>query len=713
MKLRDINLRKINRAELINGLLEKEIESPSNKELKAVQKTIADSIDKGVYIVARNALIVGIFFDFKNTFDNLHRRGLFRYSKYVLRKCIVRDLALETIEVFKALNINDETENQYLESIINFSSVYESYNEIQKIIQDEIRNFERKYEGKSLIKTLLSYTDFLFLSNHYPSSISDLTKISSRTKEDLCSAVSYIIFFYSEWIKQNKIDTVFVAEEFIKSGEINRMLIAACFVSDFKEFEIVIDHFQYNCSLSGEKLKIEPPSVNFEKSIRLGYIRTELQSYSDRIDADEAISMEQIVEEINKIEEFKFFQLTDTHDYPRYTVEIPEPVYDIIIDKFIKPDSLFKEEVIYLAQVFKEQLLTPKKLKEIKVRDELSLFEFIKIRRVFVIFYLFFAKEIYKEEKVESELLFRSLIPAYPEDTLYEFIEKLTSIENIDSFLDIVCWEPGIDILFDLQYHSILFFNNHFLIPLAIFVNSNSIRNLFASEYKQDNKGLFSDGTIDPLVDVLAKSFSKADIISFKQTPIPKSDIDLFAVYDDTIFIFECKHSLHPVSTFDLRTSYDYIRKAEKQLDYVNEVYHSGTLIEILEKKHGIDLSSIKNIQSCIVLSNRIFNGNCFKFPVRNFNEIDNILNRGTMRTNEGEFWLWNENHLSLNDLLEYFSLDSKLVDLTFNSLSKRTMTYPLTNPEIEFDAYYMDSSVAIPKLNEFTSRLRKVKHEK
>lgn len=711
MKLKDINLRKIDKAKLIDCLLTKEIESPTRKELKEIQKLMADSIDKGIYMIARNALTIGIFFDFKTTFENIHRKGLFRFSKYVLRKCIVKDLAVETLEIFKSLGIENETERNYLESIINFSIIHESYNELQKYIKEEINKFERNYKGKSLIKTLLSYTDFLFLSNHYPSSITDLTEISSRTKEDLCSAASYIIFTYSEVVRIEKIDTVYVAEDFIKSGEIGGMLIAACFISDFKEFEIMIDHFQYNCSLSGENLKIEPPFENFEKSIRLGYIRTKLQSYNDRLDAEEAVSMEQIVEEISKIEEFKFFQLTENHNYPRYRVELPEPVYDIIIDKFIKPDSLFKEEVIYLAQVFKEQLLTPEDLKEIKVRDDLILFEFIKIRRVFVIFYHFFAKEIYKKEKVGTELLFRSLIPAYPENTFYEFIEKLTSVENIDAFLDIVCWEPGSDILFDLQYHSILFFNDHFLIPLTVFVNSNSIRNLFASEHKQDNKGLLSDGTVDPLVDALNKSLFKAKINSYKQTPIPKSDIDLFAVYDDTIFIFECKHSLHPVSSFDLRTTYDYILKAEKQLDYVNSEYDNGTLLSFLEKKHGIDLSGIKNIQSCIVLSNRLFNGNCFKYPVRNFNEIDNILNRGTMRTNEGEFWLWSENYLTLADLLEYFSLESKLVDLTFNSLSKRTMIYPLANPKIEFDAYYMDSSVAIPKLNEFTSKLRKVEN--
>ena len=320
-----------------------------------------------------------------------------------------------------------------------------------------------------------------------------------------------------------------------------------------------------------------------------------------------------------------------------------------------------------------------------------------------------FTKEIYKKEKIDTGLLFRSLIPVYPETTFYTFIEKLTSIQNIESFLDIACWEPGMKILFDLQYHPILFLNNHFIIPLSVLINSNSIRNLYASEYKQNNKNLFSDGTFDVLVEKLHASFANAKIQSFKQTSVPKTDIDLFAIYDNTLFLFECKQSLLPVSVFDLRTIYDYIQKAEMQLDFLNFEWSNGNLKEELENKCNIDLKTITQVVCCIVLNNRLFNGNVFRYPIRNINEIENILERGTMRTNEGVFRLWKSNELSLSDLLEYFSLNSSLVKLLFDSVSVRTITYKLTNPNIEFDSYYMDSEVAIPLVNEFTSRLERL----
>ena len=75
--------------------------------------------------------------------------------------------------------------------------------------------------------------------------------------------------------------------------------------------------------------------------------------------------------------------------------------------------------------------------------------EVIKIKRSIDFLYLIFYKELYNLEKVEEYLIYRSLIPVFREDDFYNLIEKLTSIENIDSYLDIMCWESELDIFFD------------------------------------------------------------------------------------------------------------------------------------------------------------------------------------------------------------------------------------------------------------------------
>lgn len=705
MKISEVNFKKGDKSKIISDLVGGYFDVPLKKELKELTKTLENAITTGNFLVARNSIIVSIYFQYDETFSLIRKKGLFRYSKYINRRCSVKNLASEIITICKSLNLLANEEEQYLNSIINYSSIIDSYNSFDKFILAEIKSFERDFPGKSLIKTLLSSIDFLFLSNYFPHSRDDLSNVSGRTKEELSSAVSFLLYFYTERIKSQGFDTSSVSEEYVETGRIQRLIIPVCYHLDFREFEIMIDHFGYKCLTSEGKLLIKPSFDSFEKAIRLGYIRTELQRVNDRMsDNYESASIEELVNEISK--DTQFFRLVDTNNYQRYRVEIPEPIFDFLIEKFIKPDKLFKEEMGYLSSIFKEQLLRLEDLERINIKDDLTLAEFMKIRRVFITLYLLFAKEIYKIDKVDTGLVLRSLIPVFPEKTFYELIGKLLPDSKIDSFLDVTCWEPGIETILDLQYRPILFFDNQFLVPLSVFANSNTIRNLYASEYKQNNTGILRDGKIDPLANSLMDSLSEASLNCYSQTPIGITDIDVFAVYENVLFVFECKHSLHPVSTFDLRTTNDYIKKAEKQLDLIVLDFQNGTLLKKLERKHNIRLNQIEKIQGAIVLSNRLLNGNIFKYPVRNIREIDNMLNRGTMKTENGTFWLWKDKRLSLEFLLDYFSSNNKLINLFFDSLTKRTKTYEFARPVIEFDTYSLEMRIALPKLKEYTDTL-------
>ncbi len=708
MSFEKINYKKIDKNVLKADLQNPATNRPTKKVFKDLLKSAELSILNGDYLVSRNILLVTLFYEPEETFDFIRRKGLFRYSKYVGKKGIVKSLALELIDIGKDFGNFSQQAFAYLESIINFASIYDSYTEIEQIIMREFRYFEKTNKDKSIIKTLLSATDYLFISGYYPKTVNDLSALSNRTKEEISSAVSFLIHLYTDRIKNKNIDVSRVNEEYIRKGEIGKLIIPACYYLDFREFEILIDSFQYSCNKAGDKLYIKPPFDDFEKSIRAGYIKTEIQIANDRFNADDTASLEQLIDELNKQDVFKFFTKTETYDYPRYRLEVPEPVYDYIIKHFMKPDALFREEIIYLSSVFKEQLLNPKDLEKIKIIEDLSLFDFIKIRRIFLLFYMMFAKEIYKIEKVDTDLLLRSLIPMQPEEQFFQLMEKLFPTDKIESFLDIVCWEPGLDFVFDLQYHPILYLREHFIIPLSIFANSNTIRNLYASQYKQANNSLLNTG--ENLVLALINTFKKINIPAFPETNIDITDIDVCAFYEDTLFVFECKQALHPVSPFDLRTTYDYIKKAETQLDKINQSFNNGQLLNKLEDKLKVKTNGIKRIVSCIVLSNRLFNGNIFKYPVRNIHEIQNLLIKGEMRTNDGVFSVWKEGKLTLDFMLDYFSVSNDLTMLLTNSLSKRTFTYEYAYPKLMFDKYYLDFEVAMPKMKEYTDKLRKIR---
>lgn len=419
--------------------------------------------------------------------------------------------------------------------------------------------------------------------------------------------------------------------------------------------------------------------------------------------------MEQLVKDIYLSEEYEIFHYTESENYPRFRISFPEPVLDFLIENFFTKNNFFKEELLYLNHINKEQLIEFSDLENIIIKENLSLLEFIKLRRFFSFFYLLFSKKIYEIENVDIDTIFRSLVPTFKEEILYKYLGRILSAEKVDSFIDLIYWEPNLDILFDLQYHPIIYLNNNFIISHSVLYYSNFIRNLYASEYKKQNKQLLKDGVTDPLVLKLSNSLNNSNICNFINTKLPNAEIDLFAYMSDTLYIFECKHTLQPVNPFDLRTTYDYIKKAEKQLDKIKEFSNKNELIPHLEKKYSINLSQINHIVYAIVLSNRIFNGDVFNYPVRFINEVANMLETGLMKTEYGNYSLWKSTELSNEDLLEYFSPNNKLVDLYFDSLIDEIIIYELMQPVLEVETVYLDLDYAKKKLETYTSSLRKI----
>jgi hypothetical protein len=715
LKYEEINPKKQNSVSLIKSIIDGNFIKPTSKEKKEIQKKIDLYIKSNKFIESVNFLLLGFYFDYTTTLKNIKKRGLFRYSNYIGNKCIVKGLTDELLCLNKSFNFISNEDLNYIESVNNLSNLQLSYKQLQLIILKKIKLFNQKYKGKSLVKTLLAFSDYIFLSDFRPESKVDPLDINHRSKEEIAAAVSYLIYTITENNRQNIKDLIHVADKYINSGEISEILIISCNIIDFKEIEILIEHFDYKCELKDNKLELIPPSIDFEKSINLGYIKYELQKINDTMKSlddfsnTEIMSLENIVEELQKDKNLILFKKTQTYGIERYRLEIPVPILDFLNENFFIKKELFKEEVIQLSRIFKEQLLTPDSLETIFIKDKLSLMEFIKINRVFSLLYLLFSKQLFKIEKgLSSEILLRSIIPVLNEDAIKQTLYKVTTSENIETYLDTLYWEPGLDSIFDLQYHPFLFIEDSFMIPLSIMAQSNSLRNLYASEYKKNNKELITDGKYDPVVDKLHNSFTKAKINSYCQTIIPKSDLDLFAVCDNSLLVFECKQSLQPINIYDLRTTYDYIKKAEKQLDHIINLYNDGILIKTLEKKHSINLSHINNLIPIIIISNKMFNGNAFKYPIRSINETTNFIKSGTMTTEKGTFSLWENEEISYNDLNEYFSKKSKIEKLYYDSVSSTKIEYKLTNPEISVNKYYLNSEIVIPELNKFTSTLRK-----
>lgn len=715
MNYKGINLRKTAPKVLLSEFSKGSLGTITSRDIKDLMALIEQSVDAGIYCAALNAILLGIKIDYNKTFSTIRKRGLFRYSKYNQKKCIISALSNELLVLDKKLNFLDDKEIKYLQSIVNLVGLSSSFSAIHRLIIEEIKRFSRNHRKQSLIKTLLAFSDFLFLTNYVPEVPSDKQSVKSRTKEEIAEAVSYLIFFISSRQEIKAQDTVFVAGEYITSGEIGRIILPVCSMIELKEIEILIESFDYTCLSNEEKLKITPPSEDFDKSIRLGYIRSELQigSYVDEaqhIDIiDNAASMESLIDTIHDGigEDIRFYYKED-FGYGRYVLEFPEHIIDILVERIFTPNALFKEDLMYLSIIFKQQLLTIDDLENTIIRDDLTIKEFMNIRRLFSFLLSLYRKKLYiNKDTISTELLVRSMIPVYKEEQFYDLFGRITSQEKLDTFLDIMCWEQGAENLFDLQYNPLLYIDGLFLVPLNIFSTSNAIRNLYASEHKK--QGLLINGDLEPLSENLYNSFSRVGTPCLKNVEFSNGDVDVLAVVDNTLYIFECKHTLHPINVYDMRTTFDYIQKAESQLDKIKNEYESGSLKMIIETKLGSSLGHIDNVSYSIILSNKLFSGNTRKYPIRHINELTNIIEEGRFKTNDGIFSIWQGDDMASQDLDNFLGTNNAALNILYESLSVVTLSYPLTVPSIEIDWYYLESEVLLPKVKIYTDSLRHI----
>jgi hypothetical protein len=127
------------------------------------------------------------------------------------------------------------------------------------------------------------------------------------------------------------------------------------------------------------------------------------------------------------------------------------------------------------------------------------------------------------------------------------------------------------------------------------------------------------------------------------------------------VFIAECKDAIHPVDSFEMRTTFYHIRKAASQLSFIMEALSDQQFLEKLCNRLNLNSADIKHIQPVIVLSNnKLWGYNFNGFPVRNVREIKGFMHSGNWNyssiSEDGvmKFKLWSGDEFKVEDLINY-----------------------------------------------------------
>ena len=632
----------------------------------------------------------------------LKSSGVLRYSAYMNKKCIIAPILSELLNYENAHAFLRDEDKEYLRSLFLLKGASISLEKAYRTIRDFTYKNIRKYGYIEITKIVLAYVDYIFMSTGYNISPNP----TDLTKEEIAESASYILYYISsnrDMSPTKRLDVIYNYEDFIIENDIEHIIDCAWAMLQIKEWEILIECFGYQFKEEHEGLLIDPPYIMLDKSIRLGYIRTELQYESClyRTHSNIGSSAISIIDYATKVQETlgnRFvFEYTEEFGFGRYVMKFPDYIIDVFKRMIIDSDECFKEDIMYLSLLGREQLISYSDLEDISIHG-LSLKEFLKIKNIFIIIGQWLNENLKKNANNNLNLTYRSLIPILSKEAIKELLLQLTTEEKAQSFLDIISWSPQSERILDIQYNPFINMGDFYAMPLNILANSNSIRNLYALMHKSNE--LLSNGQDDPLIQIIKDAFKYSNKPCITNIKYSKGDIDIIAKIDNTLLVLECKNTLHPTSAHDMRTTWNHITKGQKQLRKIQTAIENKELDNLLENVFGTKSKDFESIYYAVIVSNRLFVGNFLSYPVRSSNDFVNLLHDGMIVTSAGEYCQWVGDSLSARDIYNYFynNLELKILE---QSMIPVRFEYDFIQPTVLRDWYCLDKEKAVQLIQE------------
>ncbi len=426
----------------------------------------------------------------------------------------------------------------------------------------------------------------------------------------------------------------FLDESALVRGLYHNLLVRACKIRRFLDAEILVDAFDYRCTLRGRIVSIVPPSPDLEMSIRLGYVQSEQADQRTRI--ARILAMREGRLSIFKAADLFYDRFRDRivqiREWParRYVFLFPDtPDFRA----FFSHDGLLVEEQIYLQGILDAELATWDEIKRFEVRKDVSVFDLLKMYRLFTFVRDVATRHLKVLLEQDPGLGYRSLVPVFRMDELQTLPGWCLPKDTIDTVIDMLSWKRGAEGVVDLQYKPILQGARYYLAPLNITGTINWYRNLAYTQKRRVINVAEEEAASRALSAALGR-VSGYVRKGFTTTLGGKDiEIDVVSRFGEYLFVFECKHALHPCNVHELRTSYEHMKKAALTLTRIVDLLSRKDIEAEFYRRLGWDVAPATDIVTCIVSCNGMFPGLSISgHPIRRWTELKNMIESGTVR---------------------------------------------------------------------------------
>jgi hypothetical protein len=297
-----------------------------------------------------------------------------------------------------------------------------------------------------------------------------------------------------------------------------------------------------------------------------------------------------------------------------------------------------------------QDFMAPMRLKdapELRLTENLSFEEFNRLYRYLRFFSLVNSKLSAPYAATDFTLFCNSLVRIATEEGLAGLLGSSgISQPGVMDFLTLISADTADLGHYDLQYSPLLKFQS---VPLpeiprpereyvhlpSILVASSATRNVqMANQLRLHRDGkLF----VTAVAAMLRKHFPSVVTERSIHFGNVATEIDVAVLADDTLFLFECKHSIPPTDAHEMRDAWRDIQKAVAQLATAGQIFADPASRRrfLAGWFPGLDLEQIDalNIVRCVLSSHRALSGQTLHgVAVRDYGSLGRLLDYGYVR---------------------------------------------------------------------------------
>jgi hypothetical protein len=529
--------------------------------------------------------------------------------------------------------------------------------------------------------------------------------------EEIATGASYTLTTFNRLVGLDERSLQAVRGEVPEPGPTQDLIRQATALFSFDEAEVEVFRAGYTCAeRAAGTWRVTAPSEALGRALELGHIDSAQQNFLRRFKAERPTRPPALFSDVARDFSNVFESSFQLFPGPprRVRLALGAAVAKAVGGQLLLNDELYLDEMHWLVETCYELAARPDELRSVPITPHLTLWNVIQVSRVFRLLCVGWLDAMERLGDDINAKLNSSIQLNATKSTVDLICSFGFSREMASEYVGLFTWDTSARSSYaDLQYRPFLRIGDNLAISIGVHERSNLLRNALIAQQRRLSSGTLPDVVTDTMVATIRENHQLVATGAKFRFRGEESDLDVAWRLGDTLFVFECKNTIAPCSSFEMRATLDQLDKGAKQLSRLERLWSETAFRRHLEERLGFSLHGVTQLRTAIVLSHRVYAGAHYKgHPVRHLHALCTFIRSGEVAlviagpgAREHVIHHWAGAALQAADLERHLDADSPSYAARFASQVEEAEVREIGGVRVERMRYPLDMNLLVATL--------------